>query len=87
MAAVGIAEIGAEGGDFDFDAIARDEHDTELRAHAEAPRKELHDAIGRSVGSDVEVDGLAVEENVADAAAYEQGLVAMLQECGADRVG
>jgi len=87
MAAVGVAEIRAEGGDFDFEGIAAEEHDAELRADVEAIGEELENFGWCSVRGDVVIEGNALEQQIADAASGQQGLVAMALESFADRVG
>ena len=62
MATVGVAEIGAKCGDFDFKCIARHENNAELRADGKAVGKELHDLIRRGVGGDVVIGGIAMQE-------------------------
>ena len=87
VAAVGVAEVVAEGGDLDFAVFALDEDYAELSAYGEAVGEELEDAIGVGVRGDVKIGGFAVEEEIANAAAHEEGLVAVLLESDADGVG
>lgn len=68
MAAVGVRSIGAEGGDFD----AMEEDDAEVGADGFGAGEELGEFGGAGRGGDVEVFGLAAEEEVADAAADEE---------------
>lgn len=87
MAAVGIADIGAEGGDFHLEGIVADEDDTELRADIEALREKLQD-FGRSgVCGDVIISGISPKQDVAHAAADEESLVAVTLKLVAHRVG
>ena len=87
VAAVGIAEVGAEGGDFDFEGVLADEDDTELNSHIEAVWKELENFRGRGVGGDVVIEGIAVEKNIAHTATSEQRLVSAAFQDVADRIG
>ncbi len=64
-AAVGVGVLAAIGGDFD----AIDEHDAEVGADAEGIGKEGLHLLRRGTRGDVVVGGLAVEQEVADAAA------------------
>src|SRR3984957_13309691 len=85
MPAVGVADVGPKRGDFNLERSARcgivgnllkDDNDPELRAPREAVREKLLDAVGRSVGCDVEIGGLAFEQDVAHKSADEKGLMA-----------
>src|SRR3984957_6831549 len=85
MPAVGVADVGPKRGDFNLERSARcgivgnllkDDNDPELRAPREAVREKLLDAVGRSVGCDVEIGGLAFEQDVAHTSADEIGLMA-----------
>jgi hypothetical protein len=87
MAAVGIADIGAEGGDFHLEGIVADEDDAELGADIEAVGKELQDLGGSGVCSDVIISGIAPKQDVAHTAAYEESLVAVALKLVADRIG
>jgi hypothetical protein len=87
MAPVGITHIGAEGRDLDFRCVTRNKNNAKLSAHADAFGKERHDAFRRGVGGDIEVRGLAAEQQIAHTAAYEQRLMAVAAERVADRVG
>ena len=58
-----------------------------MRADIEALREESQDFAGSGVGGDVVVGGFAMEKDVAHAAANEKGLVAVVLECVADRIG
>ena len=58
-----------------------------MRTDAKAAGKELHDAFGRGVGGYIVIGRRAMQENVAHTTAYQQGLVAMLVESFADRIG
>lgn len=114
MAAVRVADIGAESRDFDKAGVGTrwpfgksrflaallgmtrvrglggfsrlgDQHDAELGADGVAFRIELHDLIGGGAGSDVEVGGPAVEQEIADASADEISGVALIAEGADDR--
>jgi hypothetical protein len=87
MAAVGVAEVGAERSDFDFKGILSDEDNAEMRADVERLGKKPQNLLRRGVGGDVEIRGLPVEKDVADAAANEEGVVAVVLESVADRIG
>jgi len=87
MAAVRVAEVGAEGGDFDLEGIVADEDDAELRADIEAVGEELQN-FGRScVGGDVVIRGIASKQDVAHTAADEESLVTLALERVTDRIG
>ncbi len=60
VAAVGIAEIGAECGYFYFYAVFWNQDDSELCTYSYAAGEELHYAIRGGVGGDVEVGGFAL---------------------------
>src|SRR5260370_26596146 len=64
MAAVGIADIGAEGGDFDPEGIVADEDDTELRADIEAVWEKSENFLWSGVGGDAVIAGVAIGEDV-----------------------
>jgi hypothetical protein len=87
MAAVGIAEVGAERSDFDLKGILSDEDNAEMRADIERAGKKPQNLLRRGVGGDVEIRGFSVEKDVADAAANEEGVVAVVLESAADRIG
>ena len=83
MAAVAVADVAAEGGDFDRVAAVishRHQHDSKLRAHRVGFGKDPHHLVGRGVGGDVVIGGLAAEQQVAHASADEVGLVAVLAQ-------
>ena len=56
-------------------------------ADIECLREELQNFLRRGVGGDVVVLGLAMEKDVAHAAAHQEGLVAVALEGGANRIG
>ena len=87
MAAVRVADIGAEGGDFDFEGVLADENDTELGADIEALWEELKNLLRSGVSGDVVIGGIAMEEDIADAASDEEGLMAVALKSIADGVG
>ena len=87
MAAVGVADVGAKGGYFDFKGIVADENYSELCADVEAVGKESQNFLRLCVGCNVIIGGLAMEKDVAHAAADEKGLVTVALERGANRVG
>lgn len=85
--AVGIAEVGAERGDFDFLRILVKEDDAEVRSDIEAAREKPQDFGGSRAGGDVVVGGLAAEDKVAHAAADQESLMALALEGVTDRIG
>ena len=87
VAAVGIANVFAKGSDLDLEAIAGNENDAEMGADADAAGEEGHNAVGSSVGGDVVIRGIAMQEKIANAAAHEQGDVTVALESGADGIG
>ena len=87
MATIGVANVTAEGGDFNLVAVARNEHDTELSTDTKGIRKQLHDLSGRGVGGYVVVGRVAMEQKIADTTANHQGLIAVLLKSGTDRIG
>jgi hypothetical protein len=87
MPAIGIAQIRAKGGDFDFGGVAKNKNNAELGAYPDAIGEKLQDALRNSVGGYVVVGGSAIQEQVADTTADEQGLIAMAAEGIADRIG
>ena len=87
MAAVGVAEVGAEGGNFDFERFLTDKDDAELRTDVDAVGKEAQHFRGRCVGGDVVIRGNAVEEEITHSAAREEGLISVALERVADRIG
>src|SRR5438270_229687 len=91
VAAVAVGDVGAEGGDLDFERAggrARAEHldDAEAGADGDGAAEQRLDLLGPGVGGDVVVVRLAAEELVADAAAGPQRLEAFGAEA-ADDVG
>ncbi len=62
MAAVGIAQVGAKGGDFDLGGIARNKNNAELRADSDASGEKLQDTLRSSVGGHVVIGGLALKQ-------------------------
>jgi hypothetical protein len=87
MAAIGVANVAAERGDFDLGGAIGDDDDAELRAHCEAIGEKLLHAIGCGVGGDVVIDRLAAKQNIPDAAASKIGLMAAIAQDAADVVG
>ena len=92
MAAIRVANIGAKRGDLDLRFSARagvpgDDDDPELRSDGQAVRKELLDAIRRSIRRNVVIGRLALEQNIAHTPADEIGLMACLPQGAADIAG
>src|SRR6516162_735239 len=92
MAAVGIADIGAEGRHFDLRRIApigtlgHNDH-SELRSHSQAGWKELLHILRGGIGGHVVIGGLALEQNIAHTSAHQVGLMAGLTESPTNMVG
>src|ERR1700733_3802609 len=91
MAAVGVGSVGAEGGDFGKGGLAvefgGDQHNSEVCAYGEGAREKIEDDIGRGRSGYVVVLGLATEEQVANAAAGQVGLVALVSKLAQDGDG
>src|SRR5437879_1721313 len=87
MAAIGVAEVGAEGGDFDFERFLADKDDAELRADVEATRKEAQHIGGHGVGGDVVIRGNALQEEITHGTARKKGLISAALERVANRIG
>jgi len=87
MAAVGVADVGAEGGDLNFERSLPYEDDAELRADIETVGEKLQNFRRSGVGGNVEIGGAAMEKDVANTATDEEGLVSVALERGADRIG
>jgi hypothetical protein len=77
-ATIEIRVVRAERGDLERDVVGDDENDAELGSDRDGTREERTHRFGRRARRDVEVDGIAAEEVVADAPAREVGLVARL---------
>src|SRR5208283_3473103 len=87
MAAIGIAHVGAKGGDFDLAGIAKNKNNAELGANSDAIGEKLQDALRSSVGGYVVVGGFTLEQEVTDTAADEQSFMAVAAKRIADRIG
>jgi hypothetical protein len=87
MAAVGVADIRAEGGDFHLERIAADEDDAELCAHIEAVWEKFENFLWSGIGGDVVIGGIAMEKDVAHTTADEECLVAVGLKLIANRIG
>ncbi len=87
MAAIGVTEVGAKRGDFDFEGILADEDYAELCADVETLGEKPQNFLRRCICCHVEIRGLALEEDVANASANEKGLVPLALERGANRIG
>ena len=59
----------------------------EVSAHVDGIGKNGQDFVGGSVGRDVVIGRIAMEQQIADAAADQKGLVAAALERVADRIG
>jgi hypothetical protein len=70
MAAIGVANVAAKGGDFNFVAVAGYEDYTELSTDTKGIRKQLHDLGRRGVGGYVVVSRLAIEQKIAHTTAH-----------------
>ena len=62
MAAVRIVEVPAKGGDFDLSAVSGDENDPEFCTNGDALGEKFCDPLGRGVGRNVVIGGLANRE-------------------------
>ena len=87
MAAVGVANVGTEGGHFDFEGILADEYDAELCADIEAVGEESQHFLRRCVCGDVIIRGFAIQKDVPHATADEESLAAMALKRETDRIG
>src|SRR5215470_13564357 len=87
MPAVGIPEVAAESGDYDFLGILVQQDDAKVRADIEAVREKLQNLGGGRAGGDVIIGGVAAEEKITHAAPNQQGLVALALQRVADRIG
>ena len=90
MAAVAVADIAAEGRDFDRIAARishRHQHHSKLRAHRVGFGKDPHHLVRRRVGGDVVIGGLAAEQQVPNASADEVCLVAVLAQSASNLFG
>ena len=87
MAAIGVTEVGAKRGDFDFEGILADEDYAELCADVQTLGEKPQNFLRRCICCHVEIRGLALEEDVANASANEKGLVPLALERGANRIG
>ncbi len=87
VAAVAVAQIRAERGNFNLETIPRNQNHAELRANSDGLRKKCHHLFGSGVGGHVVVGGLASQEQVAHTSSYEQRLITVAAERVADRVG
>ena len=81
-AAILIARVFAEGGDFGFDAVLDDHDDPKGFADGDGFLKELFDLFGEGVGGDVVVFGGSAQQAVAHGSACKVGG----ESCGADFV-
>ena len=86
MAAVGIADVRAECGDFDLEGILADEYDAELRADIEGVGEELQNFLRSCVCGDIVIGGIAMEKDVSHAATDEEGRVTVTLKRVADRI-
>ena len=90
-AAVGVGAVRAEGGDFGGDLVAvdllADQHYAEVCADGEGLREERDDLVRGGGRGDVVILGCDAEEEVANAAAGEEGLVAGAAEGTGDGAG
>ena len=65
----------------------RHQHHSKLRAHRVGFGKDPHDLVGRGVGGDVVIGGLAAEQQIAHASANEVCLVAVLAQSANNLLG
>ena len=87
MAAIRVANVGAEGGYFDFEGILADEDDAELCANIEAVGEEPQHFLRGCVGCHVIIRGFAIQKDVADAPADKEGLPAVALKRDTNRIG
>ena len=87
MAAVGVANVGAEGGYFDFEGILADEDDAELSADIEAAGEEPEHFLRRRIRCHVVVRGFTIQKDIAHATADEESLSAVALKRSANRIG
>jgi hypothetical protein len=78
-AAIGVGAVVAEGGNFSDDVLfiewLADKDDAEVRAHGEGFGEERDDLAWSGGGGDIEVHGRDAQQQIAHAAAGEEGLV------------
>src|SRR5690348_18411821 len=101
MAAVGVTDVAAEGGDLDAARVLAvfavtcfgrrfgggHEHDSELLAYSVGFGENFHHLSRSRIRGDVVVLGLAIEQEIADAASGKIGLKAVLAQGFNDRLG
>ena len=87
MAAVGVANVGAEGGHFDFEGILADEYDAELCADIEAAGEELQHFLRRCIRCHVIIRRFAIQKDIAHATADEEGPAAVALKRDTNRIG
>jgi hypothetical protein len=88
MTAVRVADVGSKSCDLNGVALTRDallfkdrdEHNSELCANGVCFGENPHDLFRDSIGGDVVVGWLTAEEQIAYAAAYKKGLMAMVTQ-------
>ena len=76
-AAIFVLTILAERGDFDVCTILVHQNYAEMRAYATGFREKPEQAIGRRICGHIVIFGIAMEKEVAHAAADEPGLMAL----------
>src|SRR5277367_1872086 len=86
MTAVGVADVMAKCGDFDFEAMTGHENNAKLGTDSDAFRKNFQNLVWGGVGGDVVVDRFSLEKDIAHTTACEQRLKAALLQSGADRI-
>lgn len=84
-AAVGIAGVGAEGGDFEVMAVLDNQDDAELFTDGNGVGEDFFQLVGGGVGHNVEIFGVEAEEHIANTTTCEIGGVTGALE-GADEV-
>src|SRR6516164_3245126 len=75
---VGVTEVAAKGSDLDLQAVVRNENDAEARAYGDAVRKELRNTLRGCVRGDIVIGRRPAEQQIADAAANQEGPMAVL---------
>ena len=82
MTAIVVGVFAAEGGHLNLGAVARYQHHAEVRAHLPGIGKQPQDLVRRRFGGDVIVVRMAVEDEVANAAA---GVIGSRARCAQAR--
>src|SRR5215472_15327885 len=87
MTPVAVADIRTKRGDLYFQTVLWDQHDAELRAHGDTPRKQACDLDRGRVRGHVVIGWLAPQKQVAHTPADQQRLILVAFEHLANRIG